>query len=176
VQTGEDDHAASPDYHRFPAALPPMPEQGVCGFVEDEPPVRYLWTVPKSSRSDSHLRGRRDSMRAIVAAAILPLLWQPAGAETMFVVCDNGLRCFRPPCPARDVLLLPSRERLPRTDASLDRLSQAERKRVMDVSGTYDGSIVFGGDVNEEGNPRVIARRIVRNATKAEAALCRSRK
>lgn len=115
-------------------------------------------------------------MRASIVAATLALFWQPACAETMFVVCDNGLRCFKPPCPARDVVLLPLGKRLPRTDAALDRLTDAERKRVSDVGGTYYGSIVFGGEIDSGQGPPVTARRIIRDATKTEAALCRNRR
>lgn len=114
-------------------------------------------------------------MRIITAAALLFLLWQPAQAETLFVTCDNGIRCFRAPCPARDVLVLPSNKRLPGTEASLAQLTEAERKRVADVSGAYYGTIVFAGEIDERRKPPVIATRIVRNATKAEAALCRKR-
>jgi len=114
-------------------------------------------------------------MRIITASALCFLLWQPVQAETLFVACDNGLRCFRAPCPARDVLLLPSNRRLPRTEASLAQLTEAERKRVAEVSGSYYGTIVFAGEIDEGRKPPVIATRIVREATKAEAALCRKR-
>lgn len=114
-------------------------------------------------------------MRIITTLALFFLLSLPGQAETLFVTCDNGIRCFRAPCPARDVLLLPSNRRLPGTGASLEQLTTAERKRVVDVSGAYYGTIVFAGEVDESRKPPVIARRIVREATKAEAALCRRR-
>lgn len=112
-------------------------------------------------------------MKAIAATVLFFVLWQPARAETLFVTCDNGMRCFRAPCPARDVLLLPSNRRLPGTGASLEQLTGPERKRVAAISGTYYGTIVFAGEVHESRKPSVIARRIVRDATAAEAALCR---
>lgn len=115
------------------------------------------------------------AMRIITTLALFFLLSLPGQAETLFVTCDNGIRCFRAPCPARDVLLLPSNRRLPGTGASLEQLTTAERKRVVDVSGAYYGTIVFAGEVDESRKPPVIARRIVREATKAEAALCRRR-
>ena len=114
-------------------------------------------------------------MRIITALALAFLLWQPAQADILFVTCDNGIRCFRAPCPARDVLLLPSNRRLPGMEASLTQLTEAERKRVADVSGAYYGTIVFAGEIDESRKPAAIAMRIVREATKAEAALCRRR-
>ena len=114
-------------------------------------------------------------MKIIAATALFVLFWQPARAETLFVTCDNGIRCFRAPCPARDVLLLPSNRRLPGMTASLEQLTEPERKRVAAISGTYYGTIVFAGEVDESGKQPAIARRIVREATKAESALCRRR-
>lgn len=114
-------------------------------------------------------------MRIITAAVLFFLLSLPVRAETLFVTCDNDLRCFRAPCPARDVLLLPSNRRLSRTAASLAQLTDAERKRVAAISGSYYGTIVFAGEVDESRKPSVVATRIVREATKAEAALCRRR-
>nr|WP_047573687.1 hypothetical protein [Methylobacterium sp. ZNC0032] len=114
-------------------------------------------------------------MKIVPATVLLCLLGQPVQAEDLFVTCDNGIRCFRAPCPARDVLLLPSNRRLPNREASLERLTVAERKRVADVSGSYYGTIVFAGEIDESRRPPVTATRIVRDATKAEAALCRKR-
>lgn len=114
-------------------------------------------------------------MKIVAATVLFGLHLQSVQAETLFVTCDNGIRCFRAPCPARDVLLLPSNRRLPGTEASLEQLTVAERKRVADVSGSYYGTIVFAGEIDESRKPPVIATRIVRNATKVEAALCRKR-
>ena len=114
-------------------------------------------------------------MKIVAATVLLGLHLQSVQAETLFVTCDNGIRCFRAPCPARDVLLLPSNRRLPGTEASLEQLTVAERKRGADVSGSYYGTIVFTGEIDESRKPPVIATRIVRNATKVEAALCRKR-
>lgn len=96
-------------------------------------------------------------------------------AEVSFVTCDNGLRCFRPPCPAQDVVLLPSGRRLARTGPDLAGLSSAERKRLLESDGLYYGTMVLAGTVEQGPATKVVARSIVRPATRAEADLCRRR-
>lgn len=94
--------------------------------------------------------------------------------EALFVTCDNGLRCIKAPCPARDVVALPSGKRYTRTGPKL-RLSAADGERLAAGDGLYSGTIVLGGAI-EEGPPVVIvATRVVRPATAQEAALCRRR-
>lgn len=99
-----------------------------------------------------------------------------AAEEVTFVTCDNGLRCIRAPCPARDVVLLPSGRRLARTEPDLSGLNPADRKRLAEGDGLYYGTVVLSGTIEGGSQTRVIARGIVRPATAAEASLCRRQK
>lgn len=101
-------------------------------------------------------------------------------AEVEFVSCDNGLRCFRPPCPSRDTVLLPSGRRLARTEPNLSGLTQAQRQQLLlgntsQGSALYAGTMVLAGTLEEGPPARLAASRIVRPATKAESQLCRRR-
>lgn len=101
-------------------------------------------------------------------------------AEVEFVTCDNGLRCFRPPCPARDSVLLPSGRRLARTAPDLSRLGEAQHKELVlgntdHGSALYAGTMVLAGTLEQGPPTRLVASRIVRSATKAETQLCRRR-
>lgn len=91
---------------------------------------------------------------------------------SLFVACDNLLRCVREPCPSTDVVLLPSGERLARTTPDIGGLSRADRDRLDAADGLYNASIILEGRI---GNGTVLAQRVVRTATDAEAALCRER-
>lgn len=95
---------------------------------------------------------------------------EPAAAASQFIACDNGLRCVREPCANRDTVLLPSGERLANVSPSVDGLSEEDRARLQEADGLYYGTVVLEGSVDGEA---VIATRIARDATEAEAALCR---
>lgn len=118
---------------------------------------------------------------AIALLSIGPFVPITQAAEVEFVTCDNGLRCFRPPCPSRDTVLLPSGRRLARTEPDLSRLTEAQRRQLLlgssgQGSALYEGTTVLAGSL-EEGPPiRLVASRIVRSATKAESQLCRRRR
>lgn len=75
-------------------------------------------------------------------------------------------------CPSTDVVLLPSGERLARTTPDLGGLSRVDRDRLDAADGLYNASIILEGRI---GNGTVLAQRVVRTATDAEAASCRER-
>lgn len=120
-------------------------------------------------------------MRVIIALLSIGLVAPIAeSAEVEFVTCDNGLRCFRPPCPSRDSLLLPSGRRLARTAPDLSGFTQAQRQQLLlgntdHGSALYAGTMVLAGTLEEGPPARLVASRILRPATKAEAQLCRRR-
>ena len=121
----------------------------------------------------------RTPVIALVSIVILAPIAQ--AAEVTFVTCDNGLRCFRPPCPSRDTVLLPSGRRLARTEPDLSRLTEAQRQQLLVGSAgrgstLYEGTTVLAGTLDEGPSARVVASRIVRAATQAESALCRRRR
>ncbi|HEV2513453.1 hypothetical protein [Bosea sp. (in: a-proteobacteria)] len=121
-------------------------------------------------------------MRASIIILLSVGLLAPTAqsAEVEFVTCDNGLRCFRPPCPSRDSVLLPSHRRLARTAPDLSRLGEAQHKQLLlgntgQGSALYAGTVVLAGTLEEGPPTRLVASRIVRPATKAESQLCRRR-
>lgn len=91
-------------------------------------------------------------------------------AASQFIACDNGLRCVREPCANRDTVLLPSGERLENVSPAVDGLSEADQARLQEADGLYDGTVVLEGSVD---GGTVVATRIARDATEAEAALCK---
>jgi hypothetical protein len=122
-------------------------------------------------------------MKTPAIALLLIGLFAPIAqaAEVEFVTCDNGLRCFRPPCPSRDTVLLPSGRRLARTEPDLSRLTEAQRQQLLagrsgQGSALYEGTTVLAGALEEGPSARLVASGIVRPATKAESQLCRRRR
>lgn len=120
---------------------------------------------------------------AVCAAA----LWSGAGAAAAepYVVCDNGLRCVRAPCPSTNALDLASGTVLRVSGVDLARLSRQERDRAEGENATYDGSLVLAGAVvdtmaNDAGKARpvpiFVATRILRTAQAAERRQCQSEK
>lgn len=121
-------------------------------------------------------------MKAPAVALLSIGLFAPIAqsAEVEFVTCDNGLRCFKPPCPSRDSVLLPSGRRLARVEPNLSGLTQAQRQRLLlgntdRGSALYAGTMVLAGTLEEGAAVRLVADRIVRPATQAESQLCRRR-
>jgi hypothetical protein len=114
-------------------------------------------------------------MKPVLLALLAMGLSTAASAEDLFVVCDNGLRCVRMPCPARDVVALPSGTRYARTSPRFEGFSREDRERLARDDGLYDATIVLGGTIETEPPVSIVARRIVRPARPAEAALCRPR-
>ena len=118
----------------------------------------------------------RVSLMVVIALSSPALAEAPPRQDeprtSLFVACDNLLRCVRAPCPSTDIVLLPSGERLPRTGPRLDRLSAEDRRWLAEVDALYYGTVVLEGTI-EDG--AVSATRIVRNVTDDEAAMCRKR-
>jgi hypothetical protein len=111
-------------------------------------------------------------MQRLIFAMIASLmLAAPAYAATLFITCDNGLRCVRLPCPSKDTVLLPAGTRLKGVTPGLDEMSSRDRRRLAESDGLYYGTVVMEGRVTQGS---VMARRVVRNATPRETRLCRS--
>ena len=94
-----------------------------------------------------------------------------AASETLFITCDNGLRCVRAPCPSRDTVLLPSGKRLAKVAPRLGNLTIEDQRRLQENDGLYHGNIVLGGEFE---NGEIVAKRIVRDAKSEEINLCRA--
>ena len=114
-------------------------------------------------------------MRTILMAALAAGLSTAATAEDLFIVCDNGLRCVRMPCPHRDVVALPSGTRYPRNEPKFENIPRTEIERLMRDGALYEGTVVLGGTIDRGPPASIVARRVVRPATPAETAVCRPR-
>lgn len=99
-----------------------------------------------------------------------------------FVVCDNGLRCVRAPCPSTNALDLGSGSALKVSGVELAQLEPREREKATRERAARDGSLVFEGAVvdtiaDDAGKARhvpiFVASRILRAATAAERKRCR---
>lgn len=116
-------------------------------------------------------------------AACVLAAWAGAAsaAAKPYVICDNGLRCVRAPCPTKNVLDLASGPILRVTGVDLARLGPRDRGRMDSANAAYHGSHVLDGAVVDtivevggkaQPAPIFVATRIVRDATDAERRQC----
>lgn len=117
-------------------------------------------------------------------AACVLAAWAGAAsaAAEPYVVCDNGLRCVRAPCPTKNVLDFASGAVVRVTGVDLARLEPPDRERMRRGSAADDGSHVLEGAVVDtivevggkaQPAPLFVVTRIVRAATDAERLQCR---
>jgi hypothetical protein len=106
-----------------------------------------------------------------------------AATESSYVYCDNGLRCFKAPCPSNSALDLASGEIIKGVSIDPSGLPQAD-KAITDLSDAlYAGKIVVRGSIEHRTQtitgkdyslPWLIATRIVRTAKDSERKHCSS--
>jgi hypothetical protein len=106
-----------------------------------------------------------------------------AATESSYVYCDNGLRCFKAPCPSNSALDLASGEIIKGVSIDPSGLPQAD-KAITDLSDAlYAGKIVVRGSIEhrtqtitgkEYSLPWLVATRIVRTAKDSERKHCSS--
>ncbi|QPC90797.1 hypothetical protein [Mesorhizobium sp. INR15] len=107
-----------------------------------------------------------------------------AMAESSYVYCDNGLRCFKAPCPSNSALDLATGKIIKGVSIDASRLPQAD-KAITDLSDAlYAGKIVVRGSIErrtqtitgkEYDLPWLVANGIVRTARDNERKHCSSR-
>ncbi|MER9656758.1 hypothetical protein NKJ26_25225 [Mesorhizobium sp. M0152] len=118
-----------------------------------------------------------------VAAASICALPAFAAAESSYVYCDNGLRCFKAPCPSNSALDLATGQIAKGVSIDASRLPQAD-KAITDQSDVlYAGKIVVRGSIEHRTQtitgkgynlPWLVATRIVRTAKDSERKHCSS--
>ena len=103
-------------------------------------------------------------------AAACPL----AAAESLYVVCDNGLRCVRAPCPSSTARNLATGEAFKGVSPVLDGLPEADRERIRQTDALYFGRLVLKGHVQQGNNgpSALVVTGIVREATAEERKGC----
>ncbi|AOF88460.1 hypothetical protein [Sinorhizobium sp. RAC02] len=114
-------------------------------------------------------------MRLKPAVALLFLLAPPlAAGEGRYIVCDNGLRCFKAPCPSSTVWELATGQAFKGSYPDISRLSEADQQRIRDTDALYFGRLVLAGRVErrEQNGSSLIVTGIERATTKAERRHC----
>lgn len=125
------------------------------------------------------MSGLRLAFLTVVTASIcaLPAF---AAAESSYVYCDNGLRCFKAPCPSNSALDLATGAIVKGVSIDTSGLPQA----IVDQSDVlYSGKIVVRGSIEHRTQtisgkdyslPWLVATRIVRTAKDNERKHCSS--
>lgn len=122
---------------------------------------------------------------AFLFVAACSLCAMPAfAAESSYVYCDNGLRCFKAPCPSNSALDLATGTIIKGVSIDPSGLPQAD-KAITDLSDAlHAGKIVVKGSIEhrtqtiagkEYNLPWLVATRIVRTAKDSERKHCSSR-
>jgi hypothetical protein len=106
-----------------------------------------------------------------------------AATESSYVYCDNGLRCFKAPCPSNSALDLASGEIIKGVSIDPSGLPQADKAITDQSDALYAGKIVVRGSIEhrtqtitgkEYSLPWLVATRIVRTAKDSERKHCSS--
>ncbi|MFA6156471.1 hypothetical protein [Mesorhizobium sp.] len=119
---------------------------------------------------------------SLVAASICASP-SPAAAESSYVYCDNGLRCFKAPCPSNSALDLATGAIIEGVSIDASGLPQQD-KAITDLSDAlYTGKIIVRGSIEQrtqtingkdQSLPWLVATRIVRTARDSERKHCSS--
>ncbi|RVD15545.1 MAG: hypothetical protein EOS73_30300 [Mesorhizobium sp.] len=125
-----------------------------------------------------------DPRLASLVAVVCSLCAMPSfAAEISYVYCDNGLRCFKAPCPSNSALDLATVAIIKGVSIDPSGLPQAD-KAITDLSDAlYAGKIVVRGSIEHRTQtitgkkynlPWLVATRIVRTAKDSERKHCSS--
>jgi hypothetical protein len=106
-----------------------------------------------------------------------------AATESSYVYCDNGLRCFKAPCPSNSALDLATGAIIEGVSIDASGLPQQD-KAITDLSDAlYTGKIVVRGSIEQRTQtidgknqdlPWLVATRILRAARDSERKHCSS--
>lgn len=97
-------------------------------------------------------------IRYCFSAALLSLcLAVPlAAADRLYVVCDNGLRCFKAPCRSSTVRDLATGNTFKSISPVLDGLADADRERISQTDALYFGRLALRGHVERREEASVL--------------------
>lgn len=70
-------------------------------------------------------------------------------AEGRYVVCDNGLRCVKAPCPSSTARNLDSGEEFRGVSPDIGGLAEADRQRIRETDALYYGRLVLRGHIED---------------------------
>lgn len=127
------------------------------------------------------MHSRHIAFAIMIAASILAM---PAfaAAESVYVYCDNGLRCFKQPCPSNSALDLATGKII--KGVSIDTSGLPQQDQALDLSDKlYAGKIVVRGSIERRTQTItgkeytlswLVATRVVRAAKDSERKHCSS--
>lgn len=94
--------------------------------------------------------------------------------DAAYVVCDNGLRCVKAPCPSTTVRDLATGKAGRSVFPDISRLSEADQQRIRETDALYFGRLVVRGHVERraDGPSALVVTGIVRTAKPAERRHC----
>jgi len=128
------------------------------------------------------MHSRHIALPIMIAASIsaMPAF---AAAESSYVYCDNGLRCFKQPCPSNSALDLATDKII--KGVSIDTSGLPQQDQALDLSDKlYAGKIVVRGSIERRTQTItgkeytlswLVATRVVRAAKDSERKHCSSR-
>jgi hypothetical protein len=118
----------------------------------------------------------------LIALVLVSAASAPAVAAS-YVYCDNGLRCFKAPCPSSNALNLATGTVAKGVSIDTERLPAKDRTGDL-PNDLYAGKLVLKGFVEKRSVtytgkkyrlPYLVATRVERTATPAESRRCRGR-
>ena len=119
----------------------------------------------------------------IAAASSICTLPAFAAAESSYVYCDNGLRCFKAPCPSNSALDLATGTIIKGVSIDSSGLPPADKAIIDQSDVLYSGKIVVRGSIEQRTQtitgkeyslPWLVATGIVRTAKESERKHCSS--
>ena len=129
------------------------------------------------------MSGLRLAFLTVVASSICTL---PAfvAAQSSYVYCDNGVRCFMAPCPSNSALDVATGTIIRGLSIDTSGLPQADKAIIDQSDVLYSGKIVVRGSIKQRtqtisGKDYIlrwlVATRVVRAAKDSERKHCSSR-
>jgi len=120
----------------------------------------------------------------MVVAASVSVMPSFAAADSSYVYCDNGLRCFKAPCPSNSALDLATGKIIKGVSIDTSELPQADREQPHLSDMLHYGSIVVRGRIESRPEPLtsdeyvqkvIVAEIIERETMRKERQHCSSR-
>lgn len=120
----------------------------------------------------------------MVVAASVFVMTSVAAAESSYVYCDNGLRCFKAPCPSNSALDLATGKIIKGVSIDTSELPRADRERPHLSDMLHYGSVVVRGRIENRPEPLtsdeyvqkvIVAGAIERETMMKERQHCSSR-
>lgn len=116
----------------------------------------------------------RPTIPVLAACLLLAAASQSAARDGAYVACDNGLRCFKAPCPSTAVRDLATGKLWKGTFPDIGRLSASDQQRIRETDALYYGRLVLRGHIvrQAKGPSVLVVTGIERKARPAERRHC----